>query len=220
LGAVVVTARDQFSNVATSFNGPVTITVTTNPGGGLLSGTNPVTAVNGVASFANLAIDNFANGYVLTASASGLLDATSSVFNILAPSGTIAWQNAVSGNWSDATKWVGGVVPGASDVAAITVGGTYTVTLDVSPTVAGLVVGGSTGTQTVSAGTGSLILNGPATVNANGVLFLSNRALTGSGTLTNNGLVKLVSGTTVANTLANNGDLEVEGFVTQSGSIS
>ena len=43
----------------------------TNPGGGTLSGTNPVAAVSGVATFANLSIDKAGNGYTLTASAGG-----------------------------------------------------------------------------------------------------------------------------------------------------
>src|SRR5258708_7474745 len=42
---------------------------------------------------------------------------------------TIAWLSGVSGDFNDATKWDGGVVPGAGDDAVITAGGTYVVTI-------------------------------------------------------------------------------------------
>src|SRR6266550_2163971 len=53
--------------------------------GGTLSGTTSVNAVNGVATFSTLSINNAGNGYTLTASASGLTGATSTAFNITAP---------------------------------------------------------------------------------------------------------------------------------------
>src|SRR5207244_1594766 len=46
------------------------------------AGTPTVAAVNGVATFANLSINNPGTGYTLTASATGLTGATSSAFNI------------------------------------------------------------------------------------------------------------------------------------------
>jgi hypothetical protein len=49
----------------------------------------------------------------------------------------IHWKNGVNGNWSTGTNWVGDIAPGPLDTAVIDVAGTYTVTLDVSPTVAG-----------------------------------------------------------------------------------
>lgn len=45
------------------------------------------------------------------------------------PSCTDIWESAVSGSWTDASKWSTGVVPSGSENACVTVAGTYTVTL-------------------------------------------------------------------------------------------
>src|SRR5207244_1882187 len=60
----------------------ITVAIGTNPASGTLAGTPTVAAVNGVATFANLSINNPGTGYTLTASATGLTGATSSAFNI------------------------------------------------------------------------------------------------------------------------------------------
>src|SRR3954464_4062349 len=39
-----------------------------------------------------------------------------------------AWKSAVSGNWTDATRWSLGHVPTATEDVSITVAGSYTVT--------------------------------------------------------------------------------------------
>ena len=44
------------------------------------------------------------------------------------PACTDSWKTATSGNWDTPTNWSTGAVPGSSDVACITVPGTYTVT--------------------------------------------------------------------------------------------
>lgn len=82
--AVMVTALDALGNVATSFNGIVSIAITTGTGasGAILSGAVAVVATNGVASFGNLNIDKSGTGYTLGASAGGLASATSAGFNI------------------------------------------------------------------------------------------------------------------------------------------
>ena len=54
--------------LVTTAENAVTIAIGSNPGGGTLSGTLTVNAVNGVATFSNLAINNGGNGYTLTAS--------------------------------------------------------------------------------------------------------------------------------------------------------
>jgi hypothetical protein len=83
--AVKVTALDALGNYAISFNGSVTIAIANNGGllmPGTLSGTRTVTAVNGVATFSDLSIDQIGNGYTLQASASGLTSAVSVPFNV------------------------------------------------------------------------------------------------------------------------------------------
>ena len=83
--AVQVTVLDAGGNPITSFNGPVTIAIGHNGGlliPGTLSGTTTVTAVNGVATFSNLSIDQLGNGYTLVVSAAGVTGAESRTFNI------------------------------------------------------------------------------------------------------------------------------------------
>lgn len=80
---VQVTALDQFDNVATSFNGNVTVAIGTNANSGTLSGTASLAAASGVATFSTLSIDSAGTGYTLTATAAGVTDGTSSTFNIV-----------------------------------------------------------------------------------------------------------------------------------------
>ena len=81
--AVQVTAYDSLNNVATGFTGNVALAIATNPSSGILSGTTSVSAVAGVATFANLKIDKMGAGYTLAASSSGLAGAQSAAFDIL-----------------------------------------------------------------------------------------------------------------------------------------
>jgi len=82
--AVVVTARDAFGNTATAFAGAVTVSITSGTGTPLavLSGTNPVNAVAGVATFSNLSINLTGLGYRLDAAAGGVTGTTSNTFDI------------------------------------------------------------------------------------------------------------------------------------------
>src|SRR5437660_5994299 len=82
--AVKVRALDAFGNVATGFSDAVAIALGSNPGGSTLSGTTPVAAVSGVATFF-VSLNKAGTGYTLTASASGFTPVTSTAFDI-APS--------------------------------------------------------------------------------------------------------------------------------------
>ena len=81
--AVRVEIRDQFGNRVTGATNGVTL-VLNNAGGATLTGGGLVAAVSGVATFANLSIDQVGTGYTLTAAATGLAGATSTSFNISA----------------------------------------------------------------------------------------------------------------------------------------
>ena len=83
--AIQVTATDAGGNRVTSFNGAVTIALGKNGGlvaPGSLSGTKTVTAVNGVAVFSDLSIDQPGNGYTLVVSVPNVFGAESAPFNI------------------------------------------------------------------------------------------------------------------------------------------
>jgi hypothetical protein len=78
----VVTVQDANGNTDTNYSGPVTIALGANPTSASLNGTKTVNAVNGVATFTGLSIDNPGVGYTLVASAVGLSDSTSTPFSI------------------------------------------------------------------------------------------------------------------------------------------
>ncbi|MHA8062352.1 beta strand repeat-containing protein, partial [Aquirufa beregesia] len=79
--AINVRIEDTHGNL-TSSTANVTIDFGTNAGSGTLSGTKTVAAVNGVATFSDLSINNAATGYTLAVSSAGLTGATSNPFNI------------------------------------------------------------------------------------------------------------------------------------------
>jgi hypothetical protein len=81
----------------------------------------------------------------------------------------IVWTNTAGGNWNAATNWNPNQLPGVSDTAIITNDGTYTVTVNISPTIASLVLGGNSGTQTASQASGSLNVT-LGTINNSGLL--------------------------------------------------
>ena len=83
--AVTVAVMDANGNALTTFSGAVTIAIGHNGGllvPGTLTGTTTVNAVNGVATFSDLRIDQLGNGYTLTVSATGVTGAESAPFNI------------------------------------------------------------------------------------------------------------------------------------------
>jgi hypothetical protein len=83
--AVAVAVVDQYGNVVTGDNtDTVTLSLSTNPGGGTLSGTLTLTVSSGVATFSDLSIDLPGSGYTLHATiGGGLPDIDSNPFNIL-----------------------------------------------------------------------------------------------------------------------------------------
>ena len=90
------------------------------------------------------------------------------------------WTNTFGGNWFAPVNWSPNGVPGSLDTVNITIDGTYTVSIPTgSVAVASINLGGASGTQTLSLDT-SESLTGASSINANGVLNMSNGALFGS----------------------------------------
>jgi alpha-tubulin suppressor-like RCC1 family protein len=90
--AVAVTVQDAQGNTVTSASTSITLAIGANAGGGTLSGTTTVAAVNGVATFSNLSIDRAGTGYTLTAATAGLTGATSAPFNMTAGAAKLAFS--------------------------------------------------------------------------------------------------------------------------------
>lgn len=192
---VTVEVRDVNGNLVTSATNSVTLTIGTNPGGGILGGTVTVAAVAGVATFADLSIDLPGSGYTLVASSGTLTQATSAAFDIFGPR-RVSWVGTVSGNWSDGTKWSTGMPPAPVDSAVIQQPGTYTVTLDVDATVADLRIGASTGIQTLITTSRTLTITGTSMhVDLNGVFEVAGGTLTGAGFVGVTGTLKWIAGT-------------------------
>jgi len=163
--AVQVSALDASNAVVAGFTGTITVAIGTNPAGGTLSGTLTVAAVNGVAAFSTLSINQVGNGYTLAASSSGLTGATSGLFNITAP---------------PATHLIFSTQP-TSTQAGATIPTVRVSALDAS----NAVVTGYTGTITVGIGVNpaSGTLSGTATVAAvSGVATFTNLSINAAGT--------------------------------------
>ncbi len=86
--AVTVAIVDAFGNLVTTATDPVEVVIASNPAGGVLSGTTLVSAVNGVATFADLSIDQVGAGYSLQAFSGSLTAVTSPAFTVTT-SGTV-----------------------------------------------------------------------------------------------------------------------------------
>src|SRR5439155_529289 len=152
--AVKVRALDALGNVATGFTGAVAIALGSNPGGSTLSGTTPVTAVSGVATFF-VSLNKAGTGYTLTASAGGFAPVTSTAFDITPGTATqlaftVQPSNTVAGAAISPAVQLSALDPAGNLVPSFT--GNVTVALGNNP-------GGSTlsGTTTVAA------VNGVAT---------------------------------------------------------
>ena len=112
-----------------------------------------------------------------------------SAFIFPAGAAPITWTNTSGGSWNVAANWSPNSVPGASDDVFITSNGTYTVTMDVSPTISRLTLGGISGQQTLTNTSQTLTLSLPSVVNTNGILGMNAGTLSGLGSLSINGQV-------------------------------
>jgi len=136
-------------------------------------------------------------------------------------SASVTWINAAGGNWSTGSNWSTGVAPTTTDVVAIDLTGTYTVTLDVNATIAGLIVGGASGVQTLSGTSRTLTVNGFSTVAPSGVLSLSGSTLAGTGNLTSSGSLVLQNSVSQATvTVTNQALMLAHGTVSILGPLS
>jgi hypothetical protein len=91
--AMQVALEDAFGNICTGVSGTVSLSISTNPSGGKLTGgdiTTPpaINTTTGIATFTDVSIDKAGTGYVLTAASSGLASAVSAPFSITPQSAT------------------------------------------------------------------------------------------------------------------------------------
>ncbi len=117
--AITVKVEDPSGNVVAGDASNVTIAISGNPGGATLGGTLTVAAVNGIATFSDLSINNVGSGYTLIATDGGLSSATLAAFNIdaalvvttnplnqsVAAGDTATFTAAASGSPSPTVQW-------------------------------------------------------------------------------------------------------------------
>ncbi|HET9707420.1 MAG TPA: Ig-like domain-containing protein [Gemmatimonadales bacterium] len=171
--AVVVQVVDAFGNL-TSSGASVGMAIGTDPSGSAtLAGTTSQSAVNGVATFADLSINNTGTGYKLAASAATLTGATSSAFNITqpAPSPTNSTVSAATPSFtaggSSAINIVvkdglGNVMPGVAVTLSSSVVGdviTQPAITDGGGATSGTVAATAAGSHTITAVAGGVTLN-------------------------------------------------------------
>lgn len=180
---MMVAVQDAMGNTVTS-SPPVSITLTigTNPANGILSGgPNQVTTVGGVATFANLRINNPGAGYTLTATAIGLTGATSNAFDV-----TVGPAAAISFLVAPSTTRPGAVMTPAVQVAVQDAVGNIVTTATNAITVA---FGANPASGTLSGTTTVAAVNGIATfsnlaINNPGDGYTLTAATTGQPTIT------------------------------------
>ena len=150
--AVTVAVEDTNGNLVGNSALPVTIAIAANPVEGTLSGTRTVNAVNGVATFADLNINNIGTGYTLSATAPGVSAVTSTAFNVIAYPITLNLPGALIG--------VGATLPGSFTLTNPAPEGGVTVNLassntqfvTITPATVTVAAGGTTGSFTYTGG--------------------------------------------------------------------
>ncbi len=181
LGTVQVAVQDGNGRLIASATDSITVAIASNPSGGILNGTVTANAVNGVATFSNLSINNPGVGYTLLAAATGRNSSVSASFDIAAVPAALA---------------VAVPPTNTPQLAPITPGVQISI-LDQN----GVVVPGATNSVTVSLASGTGTLSGTLTVNAvNGVATFSDLSIDQVGTgfsllFTSPGLVQVTSAT-------------------------
>ncbi len=103
-------------DVDSNYNGPVSVSLGTNPAGGTLSGTTTVDAASGVAVFEDLSIDKPGTGYTLVYSLSNGVSLTSDPFNITSGDPPTA-PPAVTKQPTDVTVAVGSAATFSADAS-------------------------------------------------------------------------------------------------------
>jgi hypothetical protein len=116
-GEITVEILDANGNRVTNNTSSVTLSIANNAGNGTLSGTATVNAVNGLATFSGLGINNVGEGYTLSATSTGLASAISSVFDITKKELTIADPTLTKTKTYDGTASAGVTVGALSGVA-------------------------------------------------------------------------------------------------------
>lgn len=123
--AIRVEAHDRFGNLATGFEGGVTLALARNPGSARLVGRSTATAVSGTATFPDVSIQRAGVGYAMSAAASGLPEVVTEAFAVVpAAAARLALTGLPASIDADATATVAVVAYDAWDNVAAGYAGT------------------------------------------------------------------------------------------------
>jgi hypothetical protein len=203
--AVTVTIRDSLNNLVTTASDSVFVAIGNNPGTATLSGTRRAAAVNGVATFANLALNAAASGYTLAATGAGaLLSTISDAFDIFGAANKLGVVRQPVGTSAGAI--LDTIQIAVQDAAGNTVANdTRNVSLAIGTNPGS---GGLSGTTTVAAVGGIATFTG-LSINAAGAGYTLNATATG-----------VTSAATNAFTIAPVGAANKLAFTTQPGNVA
>jgi hypothetical protein len=152
---VSILVEDSLGNVVTSSSATVSVAIQSNPASGTLGGTTSVNAVNGVATFNNLSINNAGANYTLVASSSGLASTAPSVaFNIGGTANHLVFVTQPGGGAAGAI-WTQQPVVAVENASNAVVSDGSTVYLSISTNPAG-------GTLSCTGGVSEVAVNGYA----------------------------------------------------------
>ena len=153
---VAVVVRDSLGNHAVSATDSVFIALGNNPSGATLSGTTRVAAVDGIATFENLAVSGSGTGYTLIATAGALQNSVSDAFDIFDAATQLVFTRQPVGTSQGAV--LDSILVAIRDAGGTTVG---IDTRDVSLSIESGPGGGSlVGTTTVAAVGGVAVFTG------------------------------------------------------------
>jgi DNA-binding beta-propeller fold protein YncE len=152
-----------------------------------------------------------AGGQVVEARTALLSGATAVFSATLTASSLVSWINPSGGNWSLGANWSSGAPPGATDTVVIAASGEYTVTIDVTTSVALLVVGSATSAPTVALGSRPFGTTDGLVLTGSGGFLASDATLNGPGTVTvGSGAVLTLRRSTLNAPLVNQGLVQAE----------
>jgi hypothetical protein len=201
--SVTVSATDSLGNTDPTYTGSITLALSGGTGGAVLSGTNPVTAVGGVASFNNLSINLVGTAYKLTATSGALTQVVSNNFNI--GSGVAATIKASSGtpqSTTISTAFIQPLVATVTDSQGNPVANSTVTFLAPSSGTSGTFAGGATTVNVATNNSGQAATNSTAnsiagtynvSASVSGVATSATFVLTNTSILVNNNSILSVT---------------------------
>lgn len=169
-GSAIAYTVTLFDSTGAPLSGRAVTWGTADGGVATVDGEGVVTGLSAGATTVTATSEGISDDAIVTVSA-----AVASVLN--------RWTGGGDGSsWSDPGNWSKTAVPAAGDSVVIDLDGTYTVTMDVDPPSLGvLLIGGVSGTQTLSATGRTIGVTGAVEVGGTGTLTLASSVLDAGG---------------------------------------